>query len=154
MGRRLGVVCCGTDRFRDWFQGGRGHGRELPMSEGCTSAGRGPSTYQKLWSVIGAEAVIAIGIAATALALFFQEPITTKSIAFTSAGAGKSFDAYAYDDGGDQGASTATFSQPMSWTCQLVKKFEWPYCGFGLLFDRAHSGRGLDLTSDSTLRMK
>jgi diguanylate cyclase (GGDEF)-like protein/PAS domain S-box-containing protein len=115
---------------------------------------RDRSRLQKLWSAIGVEAVIAIGVAATAVALFFQEPITTRSIAFTSAGAGKSFDAYFYDDRINQGVSVASLTQPLSWRCALVKQFEWSYCGFGMLFDRGHVGRGLNLTGYSTLRVK
>lgn len=52
------------------------------------------------------------------------------------------------DDRGDQGASVATLKRgngTVLVTCELIKKFDWPYCGFFLEFARAPGG--VDLSS-------
>lgn len=96
---------------------------------------------------IALEAFVAAAIAATVLAVCFQDSLTRRTISLGPDQAGKVFYPYAYDDGGDAGASSAKLDvkQPLSWQCTLRKKFNWPYCGFGLAFDHGNK-RGLDLS--------
>src|SRR5690242_9931621 len=104
---------------------------------------------QKLWPAVrrwlGFEAFIAAAIAATALALYFQDALTLRTLSFGPEEAGLSFYSYAFDDSAAGGASRSRLIGPLSWRCNLQKKVEWPYCGVGLLFDRTQQGKGLDL---------
>jgi diguanylate cyclase (GGDEF)-like protein/PAS domain S-box-containing protein len=104
----------------------------------------------------GVELFIAAAMVATVLALFYRQPLITRTIVMDANGAGSRFDAYAYDDSASGGLSKSSLDpqHPLSWRCKLVKKFDWPYCGLGLLFDRAHAGRGLDLSGYDNVKVK
>jgi diguanylate cyclase (GGDEF)-like protein/PAS domain S-box-containing protein len=105
---------------------------------------------------LGFEAFIAAAIAATVLAVYFQDSLTRRSISFGPAQSGASFYAYSFDDDGDGGASKASLdaSPRLAWRCDLQKKFEWPYCGMGLLFDRANSGKGFDFSGYESAQIR
>lgn len=47
------------------------------------------------------------------------------------------------------GVSTITPdpAHPLSWSCELKKGFEYPYCGYELLFDGRRSAQGIDLSN-------
>lgn len=96
---------------------------------------------------LGFETLIGIAMAATLLAVYFQDPLTRESLQFGPEAAGASFYPYAFDDRPSAGASSAALDRdhPLSWACSLKKKFDWPYCGFGLQFDTTQSAKGLNL---------
>ena len=102
------------------------------------------------------ETIVAIAIAATLLALVCREPLTRRTLEFTPAEAGKAFDVYSYDDRASGGASAAMLDRgrPLHWRCSLQKTFDWPFCGMGILFDRAHSSKGLDLRDYDSIAIK
>jgi diguanylate cyclase (GGDEF)-like protein/PAS domain S-box-containing protein len=87
-------------------------------------------------------------MAATLLAIVYREPLTRRTLEFSPTNAEKTFYAYAYDDSSNGGNSTAAADphHALSWTCTLKPAFAWPYCGFGLLFDMQHDGRGIELS--------
>ncbi|HJP69979.1 MAG TPA: EAL domain-containing protein [Sphingomicrobium sp.] len=85
---------------------------------------------------------------ATIAAIVEREPLTRRAVEFGPGGEGERFYAYGYADGSNGGASSVAVSSrdPLSWRCVLRPSAAWPYCGFGLLFDKQHSGKGLDLS--------
>jgi diguanylate cyclase (GGDEF)-like protein/PAS domain S-box-containing protein len=97
--------------------------------------------------LLSVEAIVAVAVAATLLALAFREPLTRQALEFTPAQSGKAFYVYSYDDSSNGGNSTARTdpSHPLWWSCTLKPAYAWPYCGFGLLFDRQNKGEGLNL---------
>jgi diguanylate cyclase (GGDEF)-like protein/PAS domain S-box-containing protein len=104
---------------------------------------------------LGFESLIAAAIALTLLAIHFQDPLTSRWLRFGADASGSQFYAYSFDDRSNGGASVATLDNAnLSWTCALRKKIEWPYCGMGLLFDRASVGKGLDLDGYDALVLK
>lgn len=106
---------------------------------------------------LGFESLIVMAMLATVLAVYFQDGLTKQSLSFDSAGFGKQFDPYTFDDQYSGGISRASFdpARPLSsWHCNLQKKIDWPYCGVGLLFDRAHSGKGLNLSAYDSVTVK
>ncbi len=104
--------------------------------------------------LLSVEAIVALAVAATVLAVGFREPLTRRTIEFTPAASGKAFYAYDYDDSTNGGTSTVSAdARPLTWTCTLRGGMEWPYCGFGLLFDRKHDGSGLDLSRFEQVRL-
>jgi diguanylate cyclase (GGDEF)-like protein/PAS domain S-box-containing protein len=102
------------------------------------------------------ESVVLVAIAITSLAIVFRAPLTTKTMDLNLASAGRLFDSYAYDDSSSGGSSSAAMGprDSLSWTCTLRPRFQWPYCGFGLLFDRSHEGRGIDLAGFNEIQLR
>ena len=105
---------------------------------------------------LGFEALIAVAMAATLLAVYFQDPFTRESLQFRPDQSGASFYSYSFDDHGDGGASSAALegNNSLSWACTLKKKSKWPYCGIGLLFDKAHNAKGLNLDGYDALTLR
>ena len=95
------------------------------------------------------EAVVAAAILLTIFAVAFREPLTTRRLEFARATEGKLYYAYSYADQPSGGTSTAAVepTDPLALNCILKATYPWPYCGLGLLFDRDHAGRGIDLTA-------
>jgi diguanylate cyclase (GGDEF)-like protein/PAS domain S-box-containing protein len=92
--------------------------------------------------------MVALGLALTITAVWFRGPLTTRTLELGPDAQGKSFFAYNYGDQPSGGASTveADPKDPLALSCRLSPAYQWPYCGLGLLFDRDHHGRGIDLT--------
>jgi hypothetical protein len=113
---------------------------------------------RELWPAfrrwLGFEAFIAAAMAATALALYFQDALTLRTLSFGPDEAGLSFYPYSFDDSLAGGASNSRLTGPLSWRCKLQRGVEWPYCGVGLLFDRTQQGKGLDLRDYGNLKVK
>ena len=113
-------------------------------------------TRSALHHLLSVEMIVVAAIAATLLAIVFREPLTRRTLEFTPAQSGKAFYTYSYDDSSNGGDST-TFkdpSQSLSWSCTLKPAYAWPYCGFGLLFDRQNKGLGLDLSRYQKVNLK
>jgi diguanylate cyclase (GGDEF)-like protein/PAS domain S-box-containing protein len=89
---------------------------------------------------------IAVAMIATLFAIVYRDQLTTRSIIMDPSGAGKLFDAYAFDDIGSGGNSVARVDSGLTWHCTLGNKFQWPFCGFGLVLDTRHTGKGIDLS--------
>jgi diguanylate cyclase (GGDEF)-like protein/PAS domain S-box-containing protein len=111
----------------------------------------------KLWPTLrrclGFEALIVAAMAVTLLAIYFQDPLTTETLRIGPEQAGDRFYSYSFADNDRGGTSVAALQKPnsLSWTCALRRKFEWPYCGLGLLFDKEHDGRGIHLDDYNAL---
>lgn len=98
---------------------------------------RGPSRLE--------AAVIAL-LALTAAALYYQDDILERRIVITPQILG-GYQYYTYSDGDQGGKSTIEVApdNPLSWTCNIIKGVDYPFCGFGVLFDHGHRKEGLDL---------
>jgi len=84
-----------------------------------------PSVLRQLISV---EAVVAIAVIVTALAIWYQEPLTHRTLSFGPKDLGTSFYSYGYDDHPDGGHSKATVDQnrPLAFTCEIKPGFKYP----------------------------
>jgi diguanylate cyclase (GGDEF)-like protein/PAS domain S-box-containing protein len=94
------------------------------------------------------EAIVGTAMVLTLLALWLRDPLTTRRIDLAPPGQGKLFYAYRYTDASNGGSSTVVTDphNPLALTCDLRPTFQWPYCGLGLLLDRDHENRGVDLS--------
>lgn len=107
-----------------------------------------------LWNSIGVLEVLTIlAFLLTGLAVHFRQALTSESIAFQPSHAGEKFYRYAYGDDMAGGASTIVERQPLDWICTLAANPNRS-CGFGLLLDMNHQGRGIDLSSYSDVRLE
>ena len=103
------------------------------------------------------EAAVATAVVLTCAALWFREPLTTRTLAIGPAGQGQAFYVYNFADqpsGGDTTVNTWP-SEPLKLRCNLNARFAWPYCGLGLLFDVDHRATGINLSGydEITLRL-
>lgn len=102
------------------------------------------------------EALVAATFAATIVALVFGETLNSRHLAVGPAGAGKSYDSYWFSDEPNGGSSQVApdSDRPLSWSCDLTRTYDYGYCGFGLLFDRQHDRRGIDLDKFQSVTLK
>ena len=94
------------------------------------------------------ELAILVALVLTALASYYREPLTRLEQSFVPQGDGTAYYSYHYGDEADGGTSVAApeAEQGLAWTCDLTLAYQYGYCGFGLRFDAAASGRGIDLS--------
>lgn len=135
--------------------GATAHAREAegkPPPPGA-SPGRVLEILQRLRSI---ECLVMLAAALTVAALLLHDRLTTRRIEFRAVDSTQRFQPYAYDDSSNGGNSLARVdrTRPLAWDCDLRRGFAWPYCGFGLLFDRNHQGRGVDLSGYTRLRIR
>ena len=97
-----------------------------------------------------------VALAVTALLAVLADPLTARHLTLDARGAGKGFDRYWYADESSGGNSTVLPDdhKPLAWSCSLGPAYEFRYCGFGILFDRQHQGRGLDLSRYENLKLR
>ncbi|HSG34509.1 MAG TPA: hypothetical protein VLA37_08230, partial [Sphingomonadaceae bacterium] len=94
-----------------------------------------------------AEAVVLAAVLLTGLASYNREALTKLEQAYGPEDNGPVFASYQYDDA-DNGGTSSVFqveNQSLSWICDLRKTYEYGYCGFGVIFDQYHTGRGIEL---------
>lgn len=92
-------------------------------------------------------AVIAAAVL-TALASYYRDSFTQLELSFMPQDNGTAYVSYQYDDQSSGGTSVVTAEgiRSLAWTCDLTKAYEYAYCGFGVMFDPAGSGRAFDLS--------
>jgi len=97
----------------------------------------------------GFEAIVAIAMVLTGLAIYFQDALTHETLSLGPKDLGTSFYSYAYDDHFDGGNSRGTVNKvrPLAFTCEIRPGFAYPYCGFGITFDTHQNQKGLNLSS-------
>lgn len=97
---------------------------------------------------LSVEAAVAVAALLTCIALWFQEPLTTRTLALGPQGQGHLFYVYHYGDQPNGGNSIvdAAPNHPLALRCDLRPAFQWPYCGLGLLFDLHNKSNGVDLS--------
>lgn len=89
----------------------------------------------------------------TLLAIVFRDPLLSRSLVFDAQSG--NFTTLLYGDSNMGGRSTAwkETSKPLSWSCDLRAKYEYPYCGFELLLDGSRRQKGIDLREYSTAKL-
>jgi diguanylate cyclase (GGDEF)-like protein/PAS domain S-box-containing protein len=102
------------------------------------------------------ESMIALAIALTVMAVAYREPLTKQTLEFTPQSMNTSVYVYAYNDASNGGTSVSSYdnANPFHWTCTLRPGYQWPYCGYGLLFDMSNTGHGLDLRDYERIELK
>jgi diguanylate cyclase (GGDEF)-like protein/PAS domain S-box-containing protein len=110
--------------------------------------------FFRSWLLSG-ECLIALALIGTIAAIIEREPLTRLNVEFGPGAEGQRFYAYGYADGSNGGTSSVAVSRhTLSWRCVLRPSAAWPYCGFGILFDKEHSGRGLDFSRYKAVRIR
>lgn len=102
------------------------------------------------------ETVVVIAMILTGFAIYFQEPLTSRSLSFGPQDLGKSFYSYGYDDRFDGGHSQVTVDakRPLAFSCVIRAGFAYPYCGFGITFDTHQTQKGFDLSKFESVSLK
>jgi diguanylate cyclase (GGDEF)-like protein/PAS domain S-box-containing protein len=94
------------------------------------------------------ELLVVGAVVLTALASFYRDTLTHRELSFRTQDSGTAYVSYQFDDrdmGGTSNASADPGSS-LGWTCNLTTVYEYRYCGFGVLFDPAGAGAGVDLS--------
>jgi signal transduction histidine kinase len=101
------------------------------------------------------EAAGLVLLLATFAIIQFQDLFTSRTISLTPTNVAR-YEPYWYDDKGNGGNSTVSpvARRPLSWSCDLGPAYAYPFCGYGLLFDKGGSGLGLDLSDFQHARIK
>ncbi|HSQ99870.1 MAG TPA: EAL domain-containing protein [Sphingomicrobium sp.] len=110
---------------------------------------------RSLRGTFAAEAIVVTAILFTVLALWLREPLTTRRIEVGPQSEGKRFFSYIYADEAEGGTSSAKKdpADPLGLNCILRASYQWPYCGLGLLLDRDHAGRGINLNGTGSIAL-
>jgi len=92
------------------------------------------------------EAAIAGLLLATFAAIHYQHALLDRTLDF-SPGHSTNFSSYVYGDDTSGGTSVSTpdATDPMAWSCQLQPTYQYPFCGYGMLFDLDEDRQGLNL---------
>jgi diguanylate cyclase (GGDEF)-like protein/PAS domain S-box-containing protein len=95
------------------------------------------------------ELLVVAAAVLTAFASYNRDTLTRRELSFRSQDNGATYATYQYDDhpNGGTSAVAAEAGPGLGWTCDLTKAYEYGYCGFGMLFDPAGAGGGIDLSS-------
>jgi diguanylate cyclase (GGDEF)-like protein/PAS domain S-box-containing protein len=101
------------------------------------------------------ETAVVLAAIVTALACYFRGPLTHRELSFVPGHDGTIYQSYDYGDEGSGGTSVASpvAGRQLAWTCNLTTAYQYRYCGFGLLLDPGHSGRGIDLRGIEKVRI-
>lgn len=114
----------------------------------ATGKNGGPTRFRFLQrDYLTIELLVVAAAILTAFASYNRQALTHRELSFSSQDNGKSYLSYQFDDrgmGGSSVASAAAGSGP-GWICDLTTKYEYRYCGSGVLFDPAGAGGGVDL---------
>lgn len=99
-------------------------------------------------SAISIEAVVIAAVLFTVLAVYFRDALTLREVTISPMGESARYSSYAFDDRGNGGTSVASASsdRALSWSCDLKNRYEFRYCGFGVMLDPSGSGNGIDLS--------
>jgi diguanylate cyclase (GGDEF)-like protein/PAS domain S-box-containing protein len=94
------------------------------------------------------EALVLAAALLTWVASYNRESLTHLEQVYKPQDNETAFASYQYDDRTEGGTSSVYVNEgrALSWTCDLEKTYEYGYCGFGIIFDQYHTGRGLDLS--------
>lgn len=106
-------------------------------------SGFGRGLWRRLLSLEGA---VLLAVALTALAIRYQDQLTTDRVSFDQTGSGTRFYSYFYNDAPSNGTSTVEEVQPLHWRCTLPSTYANPFCGFGLQLDTSNTNRGINLS--------
>lgn len=117
--------------------------------QAATAARPGPARFRPFGGEhFAIELVVLAAVVLTVLAFWFRDPLTRREIVLTPEGQGQTFLGYQFGDSQMGGDSEVRLDEtrPLSWTCELGGRYEYRYCGFGLLFDPSGAGGGIDLS--------
>jgi len=93
-------------------------------------------------------------LALTAIAIRYQDELTSERFSLDAQGQGKSYYSYTYNDSFDGGSSQIREISPLSWSCKLPGTYPYPFCGFGLVLDVQNKGRGVDLSTYDSITLE
>jgi diguanylate cyclase (GGDEF)-like protein/PAS domain S-box-containing protein len=100
------------------------------------------------------EAVLLALLAATLASIVWQDTILRRAISI-GPNSGTTYVSYGYGDAPSGGNSTFVLDpkRPLAWQCVLGDAYQYPYCGYELLFDDKKYERGKDLSGYRTLTL-
>ncbi|HEY0043475.1 MAG TPA: GGDEF domain-containing protein [Allosphingosinicella sp.] len=99
------------------------------------------------------EAAIFALLALTFLAIGLKDPLLKRSLVLTPTSG--NYTTYWYGDQAMGGASEARAdpNRPLAWECELRGDYDYPYCGYELLFDGQRREKGIDFRKFRTITL-
>ncbi|MFN3946214.1 MAG: putative bifunctional diguanylate cyclase/phosphodiesterase [Allosphingosinicella sp.] len=101
-----------------------------------------------------AEALVLALALATSIAIHHERDILERRTVFTPSHTAD-YRTYAYGDEAVGGGAKVreNDAEPLSWTCRLAEGHPHPFCGYGLQFDLAGAGAGIDMSRVDEIRL-
>jgi len=107
-------------------------------------------------SYYAVEILLFLLLMATFAAIRFQDDLLSRTIVIEPSQMSRyGIFVFHYGDDGSKGNSTAETDPraPLHWRCALRPKFEYPYCGYGLVLSAQTPDRGIDLSGFDSIRL-
>jgi diguanylate cyclase (GGDEF)-like protein len=119
----------------------------LPAAEGAAKPGVAAHALPGRPCRVNLELVILALMAATILAVAFQDVLLRRTFVIDTRNAPTMF-SYAYGDKELKGNSTGVVEpdQPLAWRCTLGTGYDYPFCGYEILFDPKGYAKGVDFS--------
>src|SRR5688500_9552262 len=94
------------------------------------------------------ELLVIAAAVLTGFASYNRDALTHRELSVRAQDNGTAYLSYQFDDRDMGGTSNASVEAGpgLGWTCDLTTAYEYRYCGFGVLFDPAGAGGGIDLS--------
>jgi signal transduction histidine kinase/DNA-binding NarL/FixJ family response regulator len=123
--------------------------------DGGPTAGLEKDDIASILSRMKFEAAVLLMVLVTFGAVQFQELFTSRTLTVSPANPSR-YEPYFYDDRRNGGTSVlrADPGRVLHWTCQLGSGSAYPFCGYGLLFDKAGLGAGVNLADYHTATVR
>lgn len=101
------------------------------------------------------EALILCLLAATGAAIAWQDTLLKRTLEIDARSVGR-YVAFGYGDESTKGTSTAAtdIARPLQWTCTLRGGYEYPFCGYEILFNAFQHKKGRDLSDVHRIVLK
>ena len=115
--------------------------------EGSEATSRAGRLWRGLWG-FRLEALTLLMLGFTLAVVVWQDALLKRSLVIDPATVG-SFVTTTHDDVAQSGRSTARIdpTNPLQWRCTLRAGYDYPYCGYELLFDPEHYAAGRDFSN-------
>jgi len=111
---------------------------------------------RRAWAMLPSlklEVAVCALLAVTLLAIAFEDTLLKRSITFDARSGGYSAFWYGDQDMGGNSTAQADPRKPLAWSCELRDQYDYPYCGYELLFDGQRRQQGIDLRSFQTITL-
>jgi signal transduction histidine kinase/DNA-binding NarL/FixJ family response regulator len=119
------------------------------------AAARDPQSRGSGIRAMKLEALILLLLAATVASIPYHDQLLRKRLVIDPANSA-SYELHGYGDALQGGTSTIATDpkQPLSWSCNLAATYQYYFCGYEIIFDKDHVGRGADLSRYEAVDIK
>jgi diguanylate cyclase (GGDEF)-like protein len=101
------------------------------------------------------EKLFGLLLAVTLTTICAKDTVLLESITLDSYSNGTTYSTFGYTDQITEGGNSEFIehSSPLSWECVLQEGYEYPYCGYELLFDGQNRIKGIDMSNFHTIEL-